>query len=405
MDKKTYLENRAKLLNEAQDLINAGDFSAFEEKKKEIEKLDSDFDNSATAKANLEALKDKTAAAGFANQAISNIEGGTVVDKLDPTNSLEGSNKYDTDEYKNAFMKNVLTGSAIPPKFSNADANTTTSDVGSVIPTTTMQKIVEKMESIGMILPLVTRTSYKGGLAIPTSTVKPVATWVAEGGTSDKQKKTTGTITFSYYKLRCAISMSLEVSVTTYPMFEALFIQNVADAMVKTQEQAIISGDGSGKPKGILAETPNSGQALTASTLTYELLLDAESALPQAYEAGAVYCMTKKTFNEYLKMKDADGQPIARVTRGISGKPERDLLGRTVILCGDYMDSFSASLAVGKKFAFLFSFKDYVLNTNQNVTVKRYTDNDTEDEIMKAVALVDGKVVDKNSLVTIAKKA
>ena len=54
--------------------------------------------------------------------------------------------------------------------------------------------------------------------------------------------------------------------------------------------------------------------------------------------------------------------------------------------------------------AFMFDFKDYVLNTNYAVTVKRYTDEDTDDEVIKAIELVDGKVVDKNSLVTVTVK-
>ena len=36
------------------------------------------------------------------------------------------------------------------------------------------------------------------------------------------------------------------------------------------------------------------------------------------------------------------------------------------------------------------------------MTVKKYEDNDTDDMVTKAIMLVDGKVVDKNSLVTIA---
>ena len=39
------------------------------------------------------------------------------------------------------------------------------------------------------------------------------------------------------------------------------------------------------------------------------------------------------------------------------------------------------------------------------MTVSQYTDNDTEDKVTKAVMLVDGKVVDKNSLVTLTKKS
>lgn len=39
--------------------------------------------------------------------------------------------------------------------------------------TTVLNQIVEKLESTGMILALVTRTAYKGGVSIPVSTVKP----------------------------------------------------------------------------------------------------------------------------------------------------------------------------------------------------------------------------------------
>ena len=49
--------------------------------------------------------------------------------------------------------------------------------------------------------------------------------------------------------------------------------------------------------------------------------------------------------------------------------------------------------------------KDYVLNTNLNITIKKYEDNDTDDQVTKAIMIVDGKVVDKNSLVTITKKS
>lgn len=88
---------------------------------------------------------------------------------------------------------------------------TLTSDAGAVIPTTTLNKIVEKLTSQGMILPLVTKTAYNTGLAIPTSTVKPVATWVADGATSDKQKKTVGNVVFAANKLRCAVAVSFNL--------------------------------------------------------------------------------------------------------------------------------------------------------------------------------------------------
>lgn len=304
-------------------------------------------------------------------------------------------------EYRKAFQQFVTRGTPIPAEL-RADSNTKTTDISSAIPTVLVNRIVEKLESTGMILPLVTRTSFAAGITIPTSSVKPVATWVAEGETSDRQKKTTSKITFTNFKLRCEISMSMEASTMALSAFEAAFERQVVEAMTKAIEQAIINGNGTTQPKGILTETPVAGQALEASELNYELLVNAEAALPQAYENGAKWCMTKKTFMQFIGMTDSNKQPIARINYGIGGKPERTLLGRSVVLCGDYMDSFSDTLAAGKIFAFLFNFKDYALNTVYDMGVKRKQDWDTEDMLTKAVMSVDGKVIDKNSLVTIS---
>lgn len=318
----------------------------------------------------------------------------------------EPQDKYGSMEYRKAFMQYVCRGVAIPAEY-RADAVSTTTDVGATIPTTVLNQIVEKLESTGMILALVTRTAYKGGVSIPVSTVKPTATWVNEGAGSDKQKKNIakdGMITFAYHKLRCAVAVSLEVDTMAISAFETLLINNIVEAMTKALEQSIIDGDGAGKPKGILAETPAAGQEIESAAPAYADLIAAAAALPQAYENGAVWCMSKKTFMQYYGLTDNNGQPIGRVNYGIAGKPERTLLGRPVVCC-DYVTSFAASLEAGKKFAFLFNFKDYVLNTNYAMGVKKYEDNDTDDMVTKGIMLVDGKVVDKNSLVVIKKIA
>lgn len=316
----------------------------------------------------------------------------------------QNGDKYGSMAYRKAFMQYVCRGTAIPAEY-RSDAISTTTDVGATIPTTVLNQIVEKLENTGMILALVTRTAYKGGVSIPVSTVKPTATWVNEGAGSDKQKKdiTKGSmITFAYHKLRCAVAVSLEVDTMAISAFETLLINNIVEAMTKALEQSIIDGNGTGKPKGILAETPAEGQTVKSAAPAYADLIVAEAALPQAYENGAVWCMSKKTFMSYYGLTDTNGQPIGRVNYGIAGKPERTLLGRAVVCC-DYVKSYDKSLAAGTKFGFLFNFKDYVLNTNYAMGVKKYEDNETDDQVTKGIMLVDGKVVDKNSLVVLEK--
>lgn len=310
-------------------------------------------------------------------------------------------NKYESVEYRKAFMDYVLRGKNIPAEF-RSDAVTSTTDIGALVPTTTLNKVVEEIKSYGMILPLVTKTAYPNGIAIPTSDVKPVATWVNEGAGSDKQKKTTGSIVFAHHKLRCAVAVTLESEYMSYSAFEAAVVSNMAEAMSRALEEAIITGDGSGKPEGILHGAK--GTTINYGSLTYNALTKAEGELPQAYENGAVWVMSKKTFMEFVGMTDSNGQPIARVNAGINGVPQRTLLGRTVVLT-EYVPSFATTLTEGTVFAFIYKMSDYCLNTNFNIGMKIYEDNDTDDIVRKSIMVCDGKPVDTHSLVKLTYKA
>jgi len=399
-NKQDYLDQRAALMNSIQTMMDTATSEEITVKMTDVETMDNAWGEQSKELANKAALEDKFKVLNLENKGV-NIVGKV----LDSTNAVVSEDMFASVDYRKAFMANVIKGTAIPSQFLNVDASTTTGDVGTVIPTTVMEKIIEKLEATGMILPLITRTAYKGGVSIPTSAVKPVATWVAEGVTSDLQKKTTANITFTYFKLRCAVSVSLEVDNVTLAIFESALINNVTEAMVKALEQSIISGVGTTQPLGILAETPATGQALTianATALAYSDLIAAEAALPLEYEQDAVWCMSKKSFMTFIGMVDSQKQPIARVNYGISGRPERTLLGRTVVL-NNYVGSYLATVAADTIFAFLFNFKDYVLNTNYQMTLKKYEDNVTDDQVTKAIMLADGKVVDKNSLVTLTK--
>lgn len=311
------------------------------------------------------------------------------------------TNVFDSEEYRQAFMNYVCRGEKIPQEF-RSDEVTATTDIGALVPPVTLNKIIEKLEAYGMILPLVTRTAYKAGLSIPTSNVKPEATWVAEGAGSDKQKKTlSGTITFSHFKLRCAVAVTLETENMAYSAFETTLVNNVVEAMAKALEKAIISGTGVGQPIGILKEDTK-GTKIEVSKIDYKTLVNAEAELPMEYESGAVWCMTKKTFMAFIGMTDTNGQPIARVNYGFGGKAERSLLGRTVVLT-NYLENFSDTLEAGKTFAFLYNFADYTLNTNFQVGMKTYEDNDTDDIVRKSIIVCDGKPIIYDSLVKLVK--
>ena len=404
MNRKQYEAKRMLLMNEAQQLLDNGDIENADTKMAEVKELDDKFEAIAKAQANLNAINGVVVAA---NSMTSQMASGTQM-----TTEQTYANKtdmYNSEEYRKAFMAKVISGTAIPAKFLNTDAQTVTSEVTSVIPSVLIQKIYSKLENVGKFFAMATKTNIKGGVTVPTSSIDLTASWVAERGTSDTQEAPTGSITFAYRKLICKVAVSFEASIVTLEMFEADFVDKVSKAMTKAVEQSMFTGNGSdgNQMVGFLTETPVSGQKIEiteGSSFTYETLVAAEAALPEEYEAGAIWVMPKKTFyNQIIALKDTTGQPIARVSVGIDGKPEHVILGRRVEF-SPYMSAFATSVSADTVVAAIFDFSRYAINTNYEMTIKKYTDEATDDQITKAIMLVDGKTLDKNGLVTVIVK-
>lgn len=385
---KRQKEQRATLM---EALVNAETVEERTSINETIAQLDADIADTEAEIRNSEGQEPN--ARSFNPMATYGLRGNEMNDDGDPTNSIE---------YRSAFMKHVLTGAPMPAE-ARADANTTTTDVPAVIPQILVEDIISKLENEGKIYALVNKTSYKSGFRIPKGNFNIVASIVGEGQGSDRQKQTLNAyVTFTNFKLRCEISMSMEVGTMALAIFEQRFVAEVTKAMARKIDELIIKGTGTDQPKGILAETPEEGQALKVDKLSYQTLVDAEAAIPEEYENDVVWCMSKKTFMQFIGMTDANGQPIARVNYGIAGKPERTLLGRDVVTT-KHVDTFSDALAEEKVFAFLYDFSKYTWNTLYDLGIQRKQDWETEDLLTKAVMSVDGKCVDTYSLVTLAK--
>ncbi len=417
----TMKEKLTKLLNDKKEQRNTLNKSMIDSESKEeraaigetLAKLSEEIRNVEEMLASIDEPADPNAASGNPN---GDARGMNPVGAM----QMRGVKNTDTEtvEYRTAFKNFIANGNR--NELRAAAGNTTTGDnVGSVIPTHLLNQIMEKIESVGTIYKLVNHTAYPVGQTIPREALKPVATWVGVAGNNSGEGlgSTVGkgvsldtSIVFAHFKLRCEVAMTEEVASMALSSFEALFVKNVSLAMLRAIEFAIVEGTGKGQPTGILTAAVPEGQAIKlakAAKLGYADLCAAEGAIPARYEAGAKWCMTKKTFMSFVGMVDSVGQPIARVNYGVNGKPERTLLGREVVLyepqtnskLGNYADTVSAETL----FAFIFDFGDYTLNNNYDLGIQHKIDWDNEDHRTKAVAAYDGKVVDNGSLVTLSK--
>lgn len=387
-----YVAFRNEMLDNAEALLNDGKMEEYKALVEDVKTLENEYKEFAESKANLDALKN---AAQVRNVVANKVETLNLVDDAES-------------KYRKAFMNYVVKGEEIPADLKNLAEYTTTSDVGAVIPESIMNKIIEKINTAGNILAKVTRTNFKGGVVVPVSTARPVATWTTERGSTDSQKmdlNKDASVTFSYHKLRCVVAVGITSSVVTIDAFEELVAKNVAEALIIALEASIINGTGTNQPKGILAETPANGQIVEIEEgkhITYADVCAMEAALPLGYDAEWV--MTKKTYiSEIAGMVDDNGQPVARVNFGIGGKPEYTILGRPVNLTA-HMEDFATTVTKDTPVAILFNFADYMINTNMQPTIKKYVDEDTDDQMTKAIMIADGKVVDKTSLVEMVVK-
>lgn len=318
--------------------------------------------------------------------------------------------KFDTAEYRSAFMDYVTKGTPSDQLEFRADATTGAGDIGAVLPTTILNKIVEKLKDFGMIYSRVTQTGLQGGVQIPVSNAKPKATWVAAGSMADKQKKgVKGTISFTYHKLQCRVAVELVAGTVAMPIFEQTITQNIYEAMIVAIEEAIISGTGDGQPLGITNDTGIPvGQIIEVSAADfgeYGTWTELFGKVPRAYRGGNVLIMADSDWTKYIEgMVDTTGQPVARVTYGLDGVTQEKLLGKDVIPVEEYLPSIDDALE-GDVVGIICKLSDYMFNANMQLTFKRYFNEDTDEWVSKSTLIADGKLADRNGVVLLKKKA
>ncbi|MCD3234320.1 phage major capsid protein [Clostridium botulinum D/C] len=321
---------------------------------------------------------------------------------------LEPEDKYGTLEYRKAFMKFCTTGE-ITPELRN-DTVTTTGDVSAIIPSTILNEVIKKITSYGQIFNRVRKLNVKGGLTIPILSLKPTATWIGENKESSKQKVTANTnVSFSYYGLECKISTSLLCDTVMLNGFENTITDLIVEAMTKALDLAILNGSGTGQPLGIIKDSRIPAKQII--TLKSDEIKDwgtwkkkVFAKMPLAYKGEAEFYMASGTFEGYIDgMTDKNGQPVGRVNYGIVNSPQESFGGKSVIQVEDdiivpYDDANS-----GDVIAVYCNLKNYGFNSNMEMRMYRYFDQDTNEWVDKGILIADGKLIDPNGVVIIKK--
>lgn len=329
---------------------------------------------------------------------------------VQPTEQRTG-NALDSIEYRNAFMKYVQTGKWEYEK--RADETLITSDVGKIIPNTIMNEFIKELKVYGNLYNRVRKLNVKGGVEFPIEDLVPTVSWITETTVSETQKvpEINQSISFGYHIVEARLAQSLLSQVVSLNYLETEMARLLAEAFVKEFDRVILKGTGSGQPLGIL----NDSRVLATNKIAFTSAELADwtkwrtkffAKIPLAYRGGqGIFVTTAANWETYfMTLKDANDRPLGNETFGIQdGAAVCRFAGREVVLVEPDILSDYASAGTGDAWAIYFKPTDYAVNTNLQIGFKRWFDDNKNKYINKGLCIMDGKLLDVNSVYVFTK--
>lgn len=329
---------------------------------------------------------------------------------MNQTAERRTGNALDSVEYRQAFMKYVQTGEWSYQK--RQDETLVTSDVGKVIPNTIMNEFIKKLKVYGNLYNRVRKLNVKGGVEFPIEELVPTVSWITETTVSDTQAvpniKTS--VSFGYHIVEARLAQSLLSQVVSLPYLETEMARLLAEAFVKEFDRIIISGTGAGQPLGILKDIrvkATNKITLSAADMTDWTKWRTKffAKIPLAYRGEGVMIMTAATWETYIMtLKDANNRPLYQETYDPNnGNLTCRFAGREVILVEpDILKDYDTAQN-GEAWAIYLKPTDYAINTNMEIAFKRWFDDEKNKYFNKGLCIMDGKLLDVNSVYIFSK--
>jgi HK97 family phage major capsid protein len=250
-----------------------------------------------------------------------------------------------TAEYRKSFW-NVMRSKMPSPEVMNALQVGTDSEGGYLVPDEFERTLVEALEeqNIFRTLAHVIQTS-SGDRKIPVVASKGSASWVDEEGAIPESDDSFGQVSIGAYKLGTMIKVSEELLNDSVFDLEAYISREFARRIGNKEEEAFFTGNGTGKPLGVLAATGGAEVGVTAAAaaaFTADEIFDLFYSLKAPYRRSAVFVMNDASVKALRKLKDNNGQYLWQPSL-TAGAPDT-LLNRPV-----YTSAFMPALAAGAK--------------------------------------------------------
>lgn len=272
-----------------------------------------------------------------------------------------------SDEYKRNFW-NAMRLQGNPYEIRNALQEGTDSEGGYLVPDEYERTLVETLEEENIFRQLakIIQTS-SGDRKIPVVATKGTASWIDEEGAYTESDDSFGQVSIGAYKLGTMIKVSEELLNDSVFDLESYISREFARRIGAKEEEAFFTGDGSGKPLGILAASGGAETGITAASataITADELIDLFYSLKAPYRRNAEWLLNDSTIKAVRKLKDGSGQYLWQPSL-TAGTPDL-LLGRPV-----RTSAYMPAVAAGAKTIAFGDFSYYWIADRQGRSFKR----------------------------------
>jgi HK97 family phage major capsid protein len=259
----------------------------------------------------------------------------------------EGSAKTGraSDEYKTSFWR-LMRSKSVPHEVYNALQVGTDSEGGYLVPDEYERTLVQALEEQNIFRQLAkVITTSSGDRKIPVVVSKGSAAWIDEEAAYPESDDVFGQTSIGAYKLATMIKVSDELLHDSVFDVASYIAKEFARRIGAAEEQAFFTGNGTGKPLGILTNAGGAETGVTAasaSAITMDEVMDLYHSLRAPYRRSSVFMMNDSTVKALRKLKNGSGDYIWQPSV-TAGTPDT-LLNRPV-----YTSSFMPEIAAAAK--------------------------------------------------------
>lgn len=256
-------------------------------------------------------------------------------------------NPEGTKEYRTGWLKCVTQNTHL---LTDAEKRVlsvgTDSSGGYAVPELYSDQLVRRLHEDNVMRPHITVQKASGDTLHVTNEASDYApaSVVAENAAITEDGPTLGRETILIYDYAKLISSSKRLMQDNILSLESFVLDRIGSSLGEGFEKDIVSGDGSGKPLGLFADTGISqgvtGSVSASATITLSDVLGLLKSLKPKYRQSAKFLMSDATFWMCVEnLQDAAGDELMIHSKTVIDALEKKLLGYDIIISDFAVDA------------------------------------------------------------------